>query len=249
MGTVSLVFDKEFDFFLPLPQPERMVCCPFRQGASIKDIIESLGVPHTEAGKILVQNREVDFSFVPRPGNLVRVVSLPRPFDVTEKSILRPEPFDAVSFLVDVNAGKLAKILLKLGFDAKYSNAFTDRQIADLAAAERRIVLTRDTALLKRKKILFAKRVRASNPWLQAREVVTCFGLDSSHFNFLSRCSLCNQPLEAVAKESILHRLEPKTRKYYHEFKICPLCRQIFWKGSHCSDMEQKLQKLGMPAR
>lgn len=246
MGSVLLFFDRAFDFFLPGLDPGKAIACPTRKGASIKDIMESLGVPHTEAGQIIFENREIDFSFIPVSGDEIRICSVVQPFDITQKTLLRPFPFDELKFIVDVNAGKLAKILLKLGFDVKFSNACTDREIADIAAAEKRVVLTRDTGLLKRKKIVYAKRVKASDPWIQLPEVLNYFGLDSSDFKFLSRCSLCNVPLVDIEKKHIIHRLAPKTRKYYHFFKICPVCRQIFWKGSHYGDMKKRLEKMGL---
>ncbi len=62
-----------------------------------------------------------------------------------------------------------------LGFDASYSSSYSDSEIADIAETERRIVLTRDTDLLKRKKIVFAKRIKANLPYDQLIEIIIFF--------------------------------------------------------------------------
>jgi len=205
-----------------------------------------MGVPHTEVGGLRCHGETIDFSFIPGHGGHISILSIKPPFDVTKKDVLRPDPFDKIRFVADVNVGKLAKFLLRIGYDTLYSNRFTDAEVADIAAQDKRIVLTRDTALLKRKKIVFGKRIRQSDPYLQFKEVLNYFGIDKGPFDFLSRCTFCNIILKPVEKHKILNRLEPKTKKYYNEFKICPSCNRIFWKGSHHEDMKKRFTGLGI---
>ncbi|MBW1867151.1 MAG: Mut7-C RNAse domain-containing protein, partial [Deltaproteobacteria bacterium] len=168
------------------------------------------------------------------------ICSISTPFDITRKTRLRPHPFDTIRFVADVNVGKLAKLLLTLGFDTEYSNGFSDDTVAEIAFRNKRVVLTRDTSLLKRKKVIFAKRIRQERPKSQLKEVLEYFGLDKGPFEFLSRCTTCNRKLQPIQKQTIVHRLEPKTRKYYDTFKICPGCCRIFWQGSHYEDMKNR---------
>ncbi len=56
------------------------------------------------------------------------------------------------------------------------------------------------------------------------------------------RCALCNGLIQVVAKEEILDKLEPLTRKYYDEFYRCTGCGQIYWKGSHYDKLMKKLK-------
>ena len=213
--------------------------------ASIKDIVESLGIPHTEIGAIRVDGRETDFGFITEPGQRIRVNEIKPPFDVTRPSKLRPAPLPAVRFIVDVNVGRLAALLRLTGFDTAYGNRLDDRHIAALAHDDNRVVLTKDRALLKRSKIVFGRLVRAVRPEDQLTETLQFFGL-AGPYNLFSRCLRCNRKLTPVAKAAILHRLEPKTKKYFTSFKTCPDCNRIYWRGSHCDAMVAKLEKSGL---
>jgi uncharacterized protein with PIN domain len=215
------------------------------RSASVKDIIESLGVPHTEVGGIRFNGQETGFAFVPDAAGNLDVRGITPPFDVRYPSLLRPEPLDRIRFIADVNVLKLGRLLILLGFDVAGSSSFSDEQIADMAESESRIVLTRDTTLLKRKKIVFARRIRADLPYDQVAEVVDFFGL-RDQTAFFSRCTRCNQPLKPVAKTDILHRLEPRTKKYFTDFYQCPECLKIFWKGSHYEAMTETFTALGL---
>ena len=57
-------------------------------------------------------------------------------------------------------------------------------------------------------------------------------------------CPRCNGRLVAVEKAEIEALLEPLTRAYFHEFKRCPDCLQIYWKGSHYEQMQQTFKRL-----
>lgn len=240
MEAIFLHFDRGFDFFIPSVHSGKTIRLTQSRQASIKDIIESLGVPHTEVGKILVNGVEVGFSHIPRSSETLTICSISPPFDITRKTRLRPHSFDMIRFVADVNVGKLAKLLLRLGFDTEYSNAFSDEAVAEIASRNKRVVLTRDTSLLKRKKVIFAKRIRQERPESQLKEVLEYFGLDKGPFEFLSRCTTCNRKLQPIQKQTVIHRLKPKTRKYYDTFKICPGCSRIFWQGSHYDDMKNR---------
>jgi len=213
--------------------------------ASIKDIVESLGIPHTEIGTIQLGSRETDFGFIPEPGQRIHISEITPPFDVTRPSQLRPEPLPTVRFIVDVNVGRLAALLRLTGFDTDYSNSLDDRHIAELAHGDNRVVLTKDRALLKRSKIVFGRLVRAVQPEDQLTETLQFFGL-TGPYNLFSRCLRCNGKLQPVAKAVILHRLEPKTKKYFNTFKTCPDCNRIYWRGSHCDAMVAKLESAGL---
>lgn len=256
MSALELTFHPDFYFFLTRELHKTIPFLVPHRGASVKDIIESFGVPHTEVGRILVRTRgklqnmgenngaSVDFDCVPRDQDRIFIYPPVPPVDVTLPTLLRPLPFKCLTFVADVNVGALARLLLSLGFDTLYSNAFSDEQVAQIAERQQRVVLTRDTGLLKRKKVIFARRVREETPEAQLKEVLTFFGKDRGPFFFLSRCLACNVPLVPVEKQAIAHLLQPLTRKYYHRFKRCPRCGGIFWKGSHVDEMAHKMMRL-----
>jgi uncharacterized protein with PIN domain len=219
--------------------------------AAVKDVVESLGAPHTEVGRIVVRGaeggdgRDVDFSHIVAPGQEVEVWPVVPPLDVTRPSLLRPDPLPAVRFLVDATCGRLARLLRLVGQDAAYDRAWDDAAVAEMAADEGRIVLTMDRALLKRSKVAFGKLVRAHDPQEQLGEALRHFGVRGP-FPAFSRCLECNAPLTPVEKAAILHRLQPLTRKYFETFHRCPACDRIYWPGSHHDRMQEWLARAGL---
>ena len=244
-GAITIFFSEGLQDLLRQGPKNDPIEYELNRRASIKDIVESIGIPHTEIGSILVKNQMMGFGFIPEPGQKIRVAEIDAPFDVTKPSLLRPEPIQAVRFVVDVNVGRLAALLRMAGFDTTYENGMDDAQIAALANTENRIVLTRDRALLKRNQVLFGRLVRAVKPDDQLVETLHFFGL-SGPFRLFSRCMACNGMLAPVEKAAILHRLEPKTKKYFNTFKRCPDCDRIYWRGSHCDAMATKLKNSGL---
>ena len=216
---------------------------PVTRRASVKDVIEALGPPHTEVGRILIDSRNVDFNHLLAPGQEVHIHPVPHPFDVLSPTPLRPEPLHRIAFVVDANVGKLARLLRLLGFDATACRTWSDNELANTAVQEGRIVLSKDRALLKRNKIVFARHIRAIHPEDQLLETLSFFNLTPPYKPF-SRCLLCNNPLIPVPKATILHRLEPLTKKYFHEFHTCPNCDRIYWPGSHHDRLIERLERL-----
>ncbi len=248
MGKSYIHFHGELKDFLGAGRQDGAVVYPLNRRASVKDVVEALGPPHTEVGSIRVQGREVGFSHLLQPGEVVDVHALEPPVDPTQPTRLRPQPYPGNRFVVDVNVGKLARLLRLLGYDASYDPAWRDRTIAAISAQEKRIVLTRDRRLLKRSQVVWGRLIRTNDPKAQLREVVWFYGLTPPYPAF-SRCLRCNVPLERVDKAEVLHRLEPKTRKYFHIFSRCPACDRIYWAGSHHDRMQEWLGVLGRKER
>lgn len=196
---------------------------------SVKDRIEACGIPHTEVDLIVVHGEPVGFEYRLAPGDWVSVYPRFRSLDVDGG--LRPAP-PRGRFIVDVNLGKLAKHLRLLGFDAMSDGELDDGDLAEISAAENRILLTKDRNLLKRSIVVHGYFVREVHPRGQIIEVVRRFSLRDAIDPF-ARCIECNGLIEAVAKDDILDLLEPLTKQHYDEFRRCTECGRIFWKGSH----------------
>jgi uncharacterized protein with PIN domain len=105
-----------------------------------------------------------------------------------------------------------------LGFDTAYETSREDKELARLSHDDERILLTRDCGLLKRSEIVHGYFVRATKPKQQVVEVLRRFDLVSAATPF-SRCLRCNALLNSVAKETVIERLQTKTRAYYDEFR------------------------------
>jgi len=210
---------------------------------SAKDFLEALGIPHTEIHRLTINGVEKDFAAIIATDDHIEVFGVPVPVDLTVPTLLRPETLQVLRFAADANVGRLAGLLRLAGLDTFYDKDLPDEDLARLASREERVLLTRDLALLKRKKVIFGRLVRAADPYRQLREVVTLYGL-TDRLQPFSRCLHCNTLLVPVTKKEILGRLEPLTRKYYDDFKLCPNCRRIYWAGSHQERILKNLEKL-----
>lgn len=232
--------DRLNDFLPPAPRGGTLSRDVSRR-AAIKDVIESLGVPHTEVDVILVDGVSVGFEHILAGGEWVEVFPWTVAPSVTRH--LRPRPPSCPRFQVDAQLGRLARYLRLLGFDCRYRNDIGDAELADEADEEQRVVLTRDRHLLKRKRIRLAYYVRVDAPWRQLEEVCREFDLAPAFAPF-TRCIHCNGRLVAVAKEEVIDRLEPLTRQYVEDFLQCEGCGQLYWHGSHVARMKERVARL-----
>jgi uncharacterized protein with PIN domain len=241
MAVSHIRFYAELNDLLPPMLRGKSFLHSFEGRLSIKDMIESLGIPHTEVDLILVEGASVDFSYLVQEGDHISVYPVFESFDLSPVLRVRPRPLRQVRFVLDVHLGKLARYLRLMGFDSLYRNDFSDDELALVSSAESRILLTRDRGLLKRNIVTHGYCVRDNQPKRQLLEVLRRFDLFKSIRPF-ERCVHCNGPLEGIAKERIQDRLLPATRQHFEEFRICPVCHQIYWQGSHHQRMEQFIQ-------
>jgi len=229
---VELRFYEELNDFLPRHRRKRSFCHPLSGPRSVKDFIESLGVPHTEIDVILVNGESVGFDHRLSGGERVAVYPVFERLDVSSVTRLRPEPLRDPKFIADVHLGKLARYLRLLGFDTVYDRDLDDAGIALRARDERRIVLTRDRGLLKRNAVTHAHAVRSMDPDDQLKEVVEAFDLQSRIAPF-TRCLKCSGRVSEVDKAEVEHQLPKHTRREYDRFHRCETCASIYWPGAH----------------
>ncbi|MCR4400397.1 MAG: Mut7-C RNAse domain-containing protein, partial [Syntrophomonadaceae bacterium] len=129
-----------------------------------------------------------------------------------------------------------------VGLDARYRKDAGDEEIAATAAAEARIVLTRDRVLLKRSQVAHGYCVREDDPERQLFEVISRFHLFDRLRPF-TRCMRCNGVLEPVAREEVWERLPQQVREFYTEYTRCPACGGVYWRGTHYDRMREKIQR------
>jgi uncharacterized protein with PIN domain len=232
MACARFRFYEELNDFLPPSRRKVEFEHCFERRASVKDMIESFGVPHPEIELILVNGESVDFAYIVQDRDRISVYPVFECLDVSSLVRLRDTPLREPRFVVDCNLGRLARYLRLLGFDTLYQNNFSDQEVAAISQQQRRIVLTRDRRLLLRKIITHGLFVRAEHPREQVREVLQRLDLHGMAHPF-SRCTRCNGLLEATPKEAVDHHLQPKTRRYYDQFLQCTRCGQIYWRGGH----------------
>jgi len=209
--------------------------------ASVKDVVESCGVPHTEIGCLKINAHEVDFSSLVEEQDIIEITGVHPPVNVGRDTLLR-QGFPKVRFAVDANVGKLSSLLRMAGLNTFYEPTLKDADLAEVCEQQKRILLTRDRVLLMRKNVEHGRFIRSGKPEEQLAEVVELYGMSVTSKPF-SRCLVCNNELVMVEKEDILYRLEPLTKKYYHSFKMCRACDKVYWAGSHREKMERLLKK------
>ena len=233
----------ELNDFLPPGRNRRTTTCRFDVSGSVKDMIESIGVPHTEVDLILVNGEPAEFEYLVRDGDRISVYPRFQSLDISTLAHLRPQPLREARFVADTHLGRLAAYLRMLGFDTLYHNDYRDEELAQLSASECRILLTRDRGLLKRTIVTRGYCLRNTDPARQLAEVLQRFDLIPASAPF-RRCMHCNAVLRPAEKEAISDRLLPETKRHYDEFFMCPQCARIYWKGSHYRRMLRLIESV-----
>lgn len=240
MDDIVIRFYEELNDFLPNYKRKKAYSAPYLGKQSVKDLIESQGVPHSEVDLILANKESVDFNYIVVPGDYISVYPVFETFDITRINKLRRAPLRSLKFIIDVNLGRLAKYLRLLGFDAEYRNDLKDAEIVEISNNENRIILTRDVGVLKRGRVERGYWLRSDNPNEQIKEVAKRFNL-AKEASPLKYCLKCNGEIKPVSKSEIGDKLEPNTSKYYNEFYICSKCDSIYWEGSHIKRMRAQI--------
>ncbi len=208
---------------------------------TVKDRIESFGVPHTEVDLILVNGEPVDFAYRVKDSDRVSVYPVFEALDIAPLARLRQEPLRDPQFVLDIHLGKLAAYLRMVGFDTLYRNCARDEELAATSRAERRILLTRDVGLLKRGEVTHGYFMRETGPRKQLAEVIRRFDLARLMRPF-SRCMACNGVLVEASKEEVRDLVPPRTAELYDEFRRCPSCGRVYWKGGHYQRMLKMIE-------
>ena len=211
-----------------------------RGPASVKDVIEALGVPHPEVDVIVVNGQPTEFAYPMQDGDDVAVYPAFHRVDVTSLRRVGSDPPQPVRFALDIHLRKLATLLRLAGFDARLLTE--DAEVAQVSAADGRVALTRDVGLLKRSVIQHGHWIRQTDPERQFAEVLERFDLADRMDPFV-RCMECNTLLVPVDAEAVADRLPPGTRECFSQFHRCPGCDRIYWQGSHYERLVRRLDR------
>ena len=154
---------------------------------------------------------------------------------------------NTMKFIVDHNVGKLAKWLRMMGYDTWFFTGDDDWQMVITALNEDRVILTRDTQIMKMGVIesgrLRAILIQSDKPEEQISQVVESLDLDTRSGLF-TVCLECNRPLEARTRQQVKERVPPYVFRTQNQYVECPECHRIYWKGTHWQAMTRKLEKL-----
>ncbi len=211
---------------LPPGQRGRPLFARFDAGQTVKHLIASLGVPHPEVGRVVVNGVESTLSRQVQDGDDVQVC---------ERA---PGHAGEPRFVLDTHLGRLASYLRMLGFDTLYKAQAADEDLARTSSEEQRILLTRDRPLLMRSVVVYGYYVRETHPHRQLVEAVRRFSLAGRAKPF-SRCLRCNTLLRPAHKADVWQRVPLRSRVHYEDFHECPSCGRIYWNGSHVRRMQR----------
>jgi len=156
-----------------------------------------------------------------------------------------------VSFIADSNVGKLARWLRMMGYDTLFFKDIDDSLLIRIAIKEGRVVLTRDSGIVRRRVItkgqVSAILTRSDDPKEQLRQVLAELKLDCRLQQF-TRCLECNQTLLPRSKDEVKDLVPPYVFGTQTQYMQCPSCGRVFWKGTHWQRMKKELDKLGTTA-
>ena len=236
-------FYEELNDFLPRYKRKREFEYNFTGNPSVKDAVEAIGLPHPEIDLISVNNESVGFDYQLQANDVISVYPVFESLNIKPLIKLRATPLRKTRFILDVNLGKLARLLRLCGFDSSYDNNFDNHSLARLARADRRIILTRDRQLLKRKEVTHGYWIRNTDPYVQLNEVVRRLDLKSD-IKLFSRCLVCNAMIKPVQKQHVINNIPAKTCKYFDKFYQCTGCLKVYWPGSHYKRMQARLMRI-----
>lgn len=202
-------------------QPVPVTC---DEVSTLGHVVESVGVPLTEVGSLVVNGEPAERGYRPRGGDTVQVMPVPR-----------PQRLDDARFLLDVHLGTLARRMRLLGIDSAYHRDADDDDLIDEANADRRVLLTQDRGLLRRRKLRLGAYVRGANPDAQLADILDRFVPTLAPW---TRCTACNGPLVPARKADVDSQLQPGTRRSYEAFARCQSCGKVYWRGAHSKRLE-----------
>lgn len=201
-------------------------------GSSLGHLVESVGVPLTEVGSLVVDGTRVEAEYVPRGGETIMVRPVQRPQHVS----------GSLRFLLDIHLGTLARRLRLLGMDTAYEKPdIGDAALAARSAAEQRIILSRDRGLLRRRGIFAGAYIYSHRPDEQLDDVLSRFAPPLAPW---TRCTVCNGPLVATSGDAVRERLPKGTAASFDAFAECRCCGQVYWKGAHHTRLEDTVERV-----
>lgn len=169
--TVTLRYYAELNDFLSGPRP--VVTLDVEGGERVGELIVACGVPLEEVDLIVLDGRSIDFDHGLSPGDRVGVYPVFESFDIEPAVRVRPRPLRVTRFLVDTGLESLAGLLSEGGFDAETRSLGPLSLMLEEAARQRRIILTRNPAVVASERVSRAYLVRASDPAEQLVEVLS----------------------------------------------------------------------------
>ena len=218
---------EELLLFLPARRRSPEVEVHHDGRTTLAHVVQSVGVPMPEVGRLLLGDTPVVPEVTPRTGDVLTVEAIRRPV---------PPPRRGHRFLLDVHLGSLARRLRLLGIDTAYDAERDDDALVESAVSGDRILLTKDRGLLMRRQLRDRSGyVRGDGARAQLTDVLDRY---APTLHPWTRCPTCNGGLVEVEKHEVAQTLERGTVWSYHRFRRCGGCGQVYWRGAHGARLE-----------
>ena len=156
---------------------------------------------------------------------------------------LEVSPASVTAFAVDKMLGRLARWLRILGHDVAYGPHLSGRTLVERARRERRLLLTRDTRLLRDPHLPPHVFIASDHHREQLRQLAGVVPLGGG---FLGRCLDCNRALETVPREDVRATVPAYVFATQERFQRCPHCGHVYWAATHRDHMLAELGALGL---
>jgi len=149
-------------------------------------------------------------------------------------------------FIVDTNAGKLARWLKMLGYDTLFINDVDDNELIAIGLNDKRVLLTKDTQIMLQRVVtsgrLKAVLIEDDNPKDQLRQVARMMKIDQERK--FTRCLECNKLLVPRGKDEVRDIVPAYVFKTQSQYFHCPVCQRIYWRGTHWQRMNKEMEML-----
>jgi uncharacterized protein with PIN domain len=230
-GMVRVRVHPELRFLLPRRSRDSgEVDLPRDPTATVGHVVQSVGVPLTEVGDMVVAGVSVSSASRLQEQDYLDVVVR-----------ARPQPLNGPAlFLLDVHLGALARRLRLLGVEAAYDKEADDDRLVEQAGREERVLLSRDRGLLMRRALRRAAFVRGQHPDAQLADVIERF---QPLLRPWTLCLICGGTLRPVPKTQVAHQLQPGTLSTQDRFSRCGSCGHLYWHGAHDARLQQVVRR------
>ena len=147
-------------------------------------------------------------------------------------------------FAADRMLGRLARWLRILGHDVAYGPHLGGRGLVACARREGRLLLTRDTRLVRDPELPPHVFIHSDHFREQLREVAAAVSLRRS--TPLCRCLDCNRPLIDVSRDEARDRVPEYVAATQERFLGCTGCGRLYWGATHRAHMLHELATIGL---
>lgn len=193
---------------------------------SLGHVVQSVGVPLTEVGALLLDGVPVAPALrSPASGQL----------DVMPPERPQGTPTSPPRFVLDVHLGALARRMRLLGLDVSYRNDAQDDALVAVSLVEQRVLLTRDRGVLQRRALRWGAYVRGQRCDDQLRDVLERYAPPLRPW---TRCVACNGLLQVVGVDEVAELLQPGTLRTYRHYVRCIGCGRPYWQGAHAPRLQ-----------